>query len=319
MASTSNSWTCKLCQADNQAKGKACRNCRASRTYADAVMAKPPAAAQHQHGHGQHAYQFPHRNPANGNALQQQLADVVRLMEGRSGPHPPTPSQTALAPKDGAERQTLVKQLQQLEASLNHLPDSPEFMDIRAHINAQHAQAKAKLASTRPLGARLDGCKAALERTRHRAATCLAAESAAQFARAEAQAQVVQLESELAELESMVSDDVTKQESTTCLTRLQAEMMRVVTEMAQSSHVDKPEVDAVMASMTSLFQGVTSIAARCQASATAAPPTPGAQSLLPPIPMEDDGDLPPAAIDPQAQKRLLSMLQANSVAAVGGA
>eukprot|EP00972_Heterocapsa_arctica_P113924 16439790-Heterocapsa_arctica.AAC.1 len=41
MASSS-SWTCKLCQADNQAKGKACRNCRASRTYADAVQCKPP-------------------------------------------------------------------------------------------------------------------------------------------------------------------------------------------------------------------------------------------------------------------------------------
>ena len=42
----------------------------------------------------------------------------------------------------------------------------------------------------------------------------------------------------LAELESMVSDDVKKQESSTCLTRLQAEMMRVINEMAQSTHVD---------------------------------------------------------------------------------
>eukprot|EP00972_Heterocapsa_arctica_P041601 6133250-Heterocapsa_arctica.AAC.1 len=65
-------------------------------------------------------------------------------------------------------------------------------------------------------------------------------------------------------------------------------MLRVVTEMAQSTHVDKPEVDAVMASMTTLFQGVTAIAARCQQAASTGQPPPNELPPVPPAnPMDD--------------------------------
>eukprot|EP00972_Heterocapsa_arctica_P014633 2155200-Heterocapsa_arctica.AAC.1 len=70
-AAASHPWKCKLCQAENQAKGRACRMCRASRSYADAVQCKPPPA-----GHG-HAHQASQRAVPPGQALQQQLSEVV--------------------------------------------------------------------------------------------------------------------------------------------------------------------------------------------------------------------------------------------------
>jgi hypothetical protein len=330
------SWSCKLCLSDNLSKGKACKNCRASRTYADAVMTRPPSQQQQQgqqhHGHGQHQQHQqwpPQRNPQGGGTLQQQLTNVVRLMEGSmtgagtiDAPQGSTPGfgpMAAQAPltttaSQGAlpagERQALVRQLHQLESSLAALPDTPEFSLLRAQIGIQHAHAKAKIASSRPLGARLDGCRAALDRTRQTATAMAAAAAAAEGASIRAQAQVVSLESELAELEALVTSDEANEGSKTCITRLQSEMMRVVSEMAQSTHVDKPEVDAVMAAMTTLFQGVTDIAMRCQQAAALGTPSLSAEQT--PVDMHLESS-EADELQQKSRQHLQSMLQANRV------
>ena len=210
-----------------------------------------------------------------GQSLQQQLGSITKQLAqvvspiGEARASPPE----AAGPNTLEDKQALSSQLQQLQASLAALPDCQEFLAVRNQLLKQIEETKTKVSSSKPLGARLDGCRNALERARQRQATAEAALQAATLARDAAKSQVAKYESELAELETLVADEAQKKRSSSCLSRLQKEMHQIVKEMSSSAHVDGTEATVALQQMAALFQNLSGIAAKSQAAATVAAAT----------------------------------------------
>ena len=226
-----------------------------------------------------------------------------------------------------AERATIVTQLQQVEASLAALPDTAVTQDLRAPLVAKHAELKGKLSATKPLGVRLDGCRAALARARSRLVTAEETVRAAHQARDEAAEQVQQFEAELRDLETVIQPQQSESNSNS-IGRLQSGLEQVVNEMAASPHTSQQEVQSVMAQMTGLFRQVSEISARClqqglaqghlQAQSAAAPPavapTASPTSIQPQTLTDADmGD------ERCEQQRLQALFHANAVSAQASA
>ena len=317
-------WICSLCSTQNQPRGKACKTCRAVRTYAEVAAGQgvPPAPP------GSLV------QPSPGQVLQSQLAQVSGLIDqAKHGSQPlavnaPSGSHQTMeveTTNNQDDRQALVTQLQQLEASLAQIPDAPGLADVRETIMTKHALVKQRLSEVRPLGARLDGCRAALTRARARCKVATEAVSAAIAAQEEAQRQVVQYETQLRELEATVATAQPEQvDGSNSIERLQGDMERILREMAHGGQVPGEEVQGVMAQMTTLFQQVTTIASRVSQQTAAQTPTlasstqAGGEAL--------NADTAIGNSDRAEQQRLLQLLQNNArsqephaAAAVGGA
>lgn len=170
------------------------------------------------------------------------------------------------------ERQEIQAQLQQVEASLAHLPEGAEWTAVRQPLLDRHAALRARLVSARPLGARIDGCRAALERSRSRQQAASDAVDAATAARQTAHSQTTSLEAELHELEEQVAAYSRATEGGNCITRLQGDMARIISEMGSSQVVTQQEVQEVLAQMASLFQSVTAISHRVTVPPVQIPP-----------------------------------------------
>ena len=68
----------------------------------------------------------------------------------------------------GAERACLVQQLKSIEAALSRLPENEGFDAARTPLIEQASELKRKIINTKPLSARLEGCRTALDRARKR-------------------------------------------------------------------------------------------------------------------------------------------------------
>ena len=193
-------------------------------------------------------------------------------------------------------------QLQQVEASLAHLPEGDDWTSVRQALLDRHSTLRAQPVSARPLGARIDGCRTALERSRARQQAAAEAVEAAMAAQQAAQAQTASLEAELRELEEQVAVNNRTTEGGDCITRLQGDMERVISEMGSSQHITQQEVQAVMSQMTSLFQSVTAISQRV----SAAPP--------PLIPPDTDAAMTQTPLEP-GQRRITEFAAQQTQAA----
>ena len=221
---------------------------------------------------------------------------------------------------DTTDRQAIISQLQQLEASLAPLPDTPEMHEVRAPLLARHAALKSKLSSTKGLGVRLDGCHSALERARARLQTAISTVEAVLQAKTEAEQQVANFESELRELEAAIQTQQHQQQqdaTANSVEKLQSGLEQVMSEMASSPHTSQEEVRAVMDGMTALFRQVSEISSRClRQSAAAQLPSPAHAACL------QGGDAIMTAgnqSDRSEEQRFQALLLANAVSAQAGA
>jgi hypothetical protein len=251
----SSGWDCRVCGTSNWPKHKVCWTCKVQRSYADVAasaidkkpVVKPAGAGMSLH--------------AQLDALTKQLVSVVSPSAESVVALSQTP---VVAVTVVSNKSQFVSQLQQLEASLAALPDCQDFSAVRAQFVSQINDTKSKIYSTKPFGARLDGCRNALERARNRLGTADAAVQAAAVVRETAANQVTKYEAELAELEALISEDVVKKESSSCLTRLQNEMQSVVDEMSRSPHIESDEASLAMQQMSQLFHHLSAIAVKSQ-------------------------------------------------------
>ena len=166
-------WLCRGCQCTNHSKA-ACTTCGMKRSYADAATAA----------------QAPMPTPASTNKVRYQLNLVDTLLSQDAGlpavatkTPPPTsaggaPPAVAPAPS-GAPARAPKEVKKQLEDALAALPDLPEMEAARKSLQEQLNQQVQLIRSSAPLGARLDGAMAALERAKKRRT---AAEQAQQLA-----------------------------------------------------------------------------------------------------------------------------------------
>ena len=145
-------------------------------------------------------------------------------------------------------------------------------------LRAQASDLRKQISSMKPLGARLDGCRAALERARNRQRNSHDLLAKANSAHNQACEETRRLESELAELEHQLRSEQQRSEEANSIAQLQAQMAVVVSEMANSQNVSQDEVNATRAAMDQLFAGLVAIqTVACTRSQSAAPAPVAAQ------------------------------------------
>ena len=260
-------WSCKCCGCSNWPTHKVCWTCGARRSSAEVA-----GSAELQ--------------PSPGTTLNKELASLPSALNAGHFSPPPTPPSTAgsqaqtstvSSNNDPQEptRQALTLRLQRNDQALAALPADEEWCSgQRAMLLARSEQLRKQISGTRSLGTRLHGCRSALERARARKAHADGIAQAAQAALCKAANEVVRLESELLELEQLVSTEQVRTQEDTCITRLQAEMPAVVAEMSASGNVSTGEVAATTQAMEPLFNGLmaTQVSAAARLNAQAASP-----------------------------------------------
>ena len=122
---------------------------------------------------------------------------------------PPTPPAPAAARRasDTPTKAQLQTRIKQLETALSALPEDVEdIAEERESIAARIASAKRELHGSRPIGARIDGARAALQRARQRQDDAAQALAAAQLLNGDAATEVADLEEQLHDLEMSLAD-----------------------------------------------------------------------------------------------------------------
>ena len=208
-------WTCAGCKSTNHSKN-ACTTCGMRRTWAEAVKNSHPSPPQ-QDGTGNTSASPAHTS--SGNQVQQQLKVVAEKLAKSAGmsplsPSPVVPPAAAASPPGGVPaapedtsttRGALVESIKQLEVSLSTLPQDSSLDGARAAIQFQLDSKRKQLGELRPLGKRLDGARAALERAQKRHATAEESLQLATQAVKTAADEVAQLRKDVAELEKQVA------------------------------------------------------------------------------------------------------------------
>ena len=154
-------WVCTLCHTENQAKGKACRTCRAARSYAD-VANSNSKKGDVRISSGQ-VLQFPLLQPA---------------------------SQAAQPDAQGPARAELSAHITSLEQALLCLPATESMLATKQNIENEIRETKRQITALRPLGAQLDSCRGAVRRATSRRDAAIAQVHAAQVAVSEADAEL---------------------------------------------------------------------------------------------------------------------------------
>lgn len=273
------SWTCRLCNKYNSSK-KACAQCRASRDFADtghtqvATPPTPPSAPTRAATH----------------AINQQLKQALNLLAPAMGASltpapsasPPGPTAagtstpTGLAPTSSASKSDLQARIKSLESAAAQLPTDPSFVDIHRKIHADIDATKKMITELKPIGARLDACRAALDRSKARRESAEMAVMTAQAAWAAADNESTQLQREVAsleqELQSQPPDGPQSAPPLDSVTQLKDGMAKVLDEMACG--IVPPDVISNMHQrLTAVFNDVTAVAQSCRQAERASTPT----------------------------------------------
>ena len=157
------------------------------------------------------------------------------------------------------------------------LPESAS--DVKKILSDQINQLKVDITKLRPMGARIDGCRAALLRATARRDKAQNAFAEAQQTLIEAEMHVAMKEKELHALteESMKSQPA--QANSTCLQDLQSGMQRVVQEMQAAGTIPQEYITKATAEMESLFSGLSQFTVQNQPQQT--PPQSARQNAGP--------------------------------------
>ena len=263
-------WRCKLCSCQVGHKGKACPQCGARKAWA-ADAATTPAAAPTPTSATPTA--------TTGASVASQLAQVASLLHSAHAvPADATGPLDDPAPAlEGATRADLSAKIKDLEACLRALPQSPLFAATRAHVEHEVATTKRHISELKPVGARLDSCKLALQRALSRRDQLKEAASLAGSSLAIADGEIKVISAELSALEAAMQADSATPAAPSCLDQLRTGMEAVIADMSTSPRVDSGVVTQVSSSMKQLFADLTLISAACappqQAAACAGVPS----------------------------------------------
>ena len=197
-------WTCSKCKSTNTSP-KTCATCGLKRSYGDVARAAAnpahPVAAP-----AAHAQQNPVRSQLN--TLTESLARIHSSgVATRDAPVATLAAATARRAGETATKAQLQTRIKQLEAALGALPeDIEDIAEERESIAARIASAKRELHGSKPIGARIDGARAALQRARQRQEDAAQALAAAQLLNGDATTEVADLEEQLHDLEMSLAD-----------------------------------------------------------------------------------------------------------------
>lgn len=171
----------------------------------------------------------------------------------------PLPAQAAPPPQAAPDRKDIQSKLNQTNAALTNLPQTPEFDTIRMQIEAEQESYKEMLRGMRPVGSRLDSAKQSLQKMRANAEVLRQAKEMAAAALEQAEEDIVSKMAEVTQLEREVATA-----SSSSLRALQGAMEDAVANMACDMNQDMALAAAT--DLTSLFRNLSLM----EAAATAA-------------------------------------------------
>ena len=173
--------------------------------------------------------------------------------------------------------------IKSLMAAMAQLPEEEAFVETRAHMQKQIDAHKRAITKINPLGAQLDGCKAALERSIQRRQQAQEALEQAQANVAKAEEEQVALAEELSMLEAQVATHGTEHEDvrSNCIEKLAMSLQTVLSEMASGAVVPPELLAATEAQMASLLGGVRQIAEAVNKAQAEARPGTGSLPVAP--------------------------------------
>ena len=231
-----------------------------------------------------------------GNPVSQQLSSVSAMLETTvqqmTTDVVACPADADTSPQ--SSRGELSAQIKALEAALAQLPEGPLLSATRDSLTAEIARTKKLITELRPVGARLDACREALQRASTRQAQLQETARLTHSALQASETEVQRLTLELSSLEAAVAK---QEKSPNCLDQLKVGMESVITEMVAGGAVKDDILAEARGHMAKLFDGLTTISLSCRAASSGS--SPSAPALL------------------QAQpgaKSCLQMLQANAAA-----
>lgn len=254
-------WACNICGGWSWGTAKKCQKCGIKKSYATTGKASN------------------HNNPAAQQEPAGKIEQLVSLLKAATMPEHvemigSCQHSTAAKPEDtvwieAKSRSEYSTQIKAIESALEQLPDTEVFSASRATLIAQREDLKRKISNSKPLAARIEGCRGAMERAQRRRQAALEALQLAQATFKEADQHACAKESELKDMEaeylaSAQKHLVVESQDETCLDALQNNMTRVLKEMESGGKVDQSLIAGAYTQMASLFQGLTTISVQCK-------------------------------------------------------
>ena len=243
-------WQCKVCEYWTPSQTKKCKGCGIKKSWAQTVTGGIPWNPSQQSSAG-----------ASLNTVRTQL-DVTTSQEQNGS----NPSHSIKA----------------LENALAQVPTGEAFAATRDVITSQIADLKKNITRSKPMGAQLDSCKAAIERATKRKQNALEAAEKAHKDLQEAENQIEYLQKDLIDLEAQVANhhnQDTIQQNVAQVDSVQSmadALQKVLIEMNASPTVPQETVAQAGQYMTALMSGIQNIANTAQQAAAQ-----HAQPLLP--------------------------------------
>ncbi|CAK0894210.1 unnamed protein product [Prorocentrum cordatum] len=243
----SRTWQCSRCHSTNHSP-KACSVCGLRRSYAAVAASADPAASA------------PPPKPSTraqldqiAQSLQSTLADVqARVAAPRAGA--PAAPPDAAAPASAPTRPELVKRLKRYEAALEIYKDDTADPE-HARLTQQISDVKAEISALKPLGAKLDGARQALQRASARREEADKALAAAALLRDTAEAEEASAKEAVAALESQVSP----LDNTDLMTSIQAQLHQLIGTLKSDPGVHATHIANAEKHVHDLFAGFQSV------------------------------------------------------------
>jgi hypothetical protein len=184
------------------------------------------------------------------------------------------PLQTPVQPSELINANETSAQIKSLEAALLLVPVGPFFESSRTVMRDKVTALKASISKSRPLGLRLESCRAAVTRAAKRKDAASEAVVAALIEEKATSDELAKFSTDLAELEAELSASVgIPIQSGDCVTNMTCALERVVGEMRSSPLVPASLLYQAELQMATLLEGVKQISALALQAAQTAPVT----------------------------------------------
>ena len=153
------------------------------------------------------------------------------------------------------------------------IPDNDDNSAVRAPLLSKIEAKKAAIIACKPLGARIVGCRAALNRAQGRRTQAVKSLELAQAALQLADTEAAQLACQLQQLEMEVAPQSEPQQQADSIETMASAMSKIITEMKVSPLVSAQTMSETEQHMANLLKGVRAIVASAAEAAAATPQT----------------------------------------------
>jgi len=260
-------WQCAWCQSKNATGKTKCAGCGLRRSVKKVAANAPSAEALAAEKH-----------PATSqNKTRQDMDKVVALLQ-QAAPSPSTPpTTTAMTTTEAGSKEASISaaagtpstglskdevnairgRVKSLEETLKLIPDSDDFIKAREDIQMRLDKAKSELRNTKPLGARIDASRMALQRAQQRTAQAKEATELAIQVHAKAVVEEEETSAQLTALEKEWTAQVVEEASASdTIQSLKSSLTGVMKVLAKKPGMEQISITQAQTHMDSLLRGL---------------------------------------------------------------